>query len=114
MATFRLRHFSNPATLRSIEPERLLNLLDPYRAFFVGREYTLPATGGGDAIDYQALVDIFLTAADSGTPKELLDALFLIDEMSTSEGMDALLTAAASAGLALEAGDDYSPADVAV
>jgi hypothetical protein len=50
MATFRLRHFSNPATLRSIEPERLLSLLDPYRPFFAGRGYALPAAGAGEEL----------------------------------------------------------------
>lgn len=115
MATFRLRHFSDPHTLRSIEPERLLALLDPHRGFFDGRDYELPAAGGAADLDYPQLVDIFSTP-DAGTPKELLDALFLIDEMSTAEGMDSLLTAAESAGLDLELAvtDDHSPADVAV
>lgn len=115
MATFRLRHFSDPHTLRSIEPERLLALLDPHRGFFDGRDYELPAAGGAADLDYPQLVDIFSTP-DAGTPKDLLDALFLIDEMSTAEGMDSLLTAAESAGLDLELAvtDDHSPADVAV
>ncbi len=113
MATFRLRHFSNPTTLRSIEPERLLGLLDPYRPFFTERGCPLPAAGGGEEIDCQSLVDIFQTP-DASTPKDLLDALFLIDEMSTTEGMDSLLAAAESADLELESGDDHSPADIAV
>ncbi|MCL6503756.1 MAG: hypothetical protein K6T86_13825 [Pirellulales bacterium] len=47
----------------------------------------------------------------AGLPKDLLDALFLVDEMATPHGMDALLNAP---GLALEEGDDDSPADIAV
>ncbi len=115
MATFRLRHFSNPNTLRSIEPERLLALLDSHRGFFRGRGCELPAEGLAGDLDYQGLVDIFSTP-DAGTPKGLLDALFLIDEMSTTAGMDALLTAASTAGLDLELAstDDHSPADIAV
>lgn len=115
MATFRLRHFSNPSTLRSIDPERLVSLLTPHRSFFTGRGCPLPAPGDAAELDHQALVDIFSTP-DAGTPKELLDALFLIDEMSTTLGMDSLLEAASAAGidLQLNPGDNHSPADVAV
>jgi hypothetical protein len=115
LATFRLRHFSSPSILRSIDPDRLLALLGPHQEFFESRGLTLPAAGYAGDLEYEALVDIFSTP-DSGTPKELLDALFLIDEMSTAEGMDSLLTAAESAGidLNLPVDENHSPADVAV
>lgn len=113
MATFRLRHFSNPAILRSIEPERFLTLLDTHRQFFHDRGYPLPLQGNAAELNYQSLVDIFSTP-DASSPKELLDALFLIDEMSTAEGMDALLAAAAAAHLALDSNEESSPADIAV
>jgi hypothetical protein len=69
--------------------------------------------GTGDEIEFQQLVDIFMSP-DESTPRELLDSLFLVDEMSTPEGMDLLLDEATRAGLELELGDDNSPADVAV
>jgi hypothetical protein len=65
------------------------------------------------SIDYQALVDIFMSP-DTSTPKELLDALYLVDEMSTVEGMDSLLEAACAGHLALDPGSDHTPADIAV
>jgi hypothetical protein len=113
MATYRLRHFSNPSTLSSIEPSRLLALLEPYRDFFELRGSALPALENANTLDTHMLVEVFLSP-DVSTPRELLDALFLVDEMSTPEGMDLLLDEAARAGHELESGDDHSPADVAV
>lgn len=113
MATFRLRHFSNPGTVRSIAPERLLSLLDPHREFFAQRGCALPAAGEADQLDYHALVSVFLTP-DANTPRELLDALFLIDEMSTPEAMDSLIDAVVQSGRELDTDSDHTPADVAV
>lgn len=93
MATYRLLHFSNPLTLRSVASERLLSFLSPYRRFLVERGFELPAADAVEEIKYQQLIDIFMSPSEA-TPRELLDALFLVDEMSTHEGMDALIEAA--------------------
>lgn len=58
MATFRLRHFSNPQVLRGVAPHRLLAFLNPYRDFFIGRDYELPADVS-EELDYERLVNIF-------------------------------------------------------
>ncbi|GIW90017.1 MAG: hypothetical protein KatS3mg109_0449 [Pirellulaceae bacterium] len=113
MPTFRLRHFSNPETLKAIAPQHLLNFLAPFRAFLASRNCALPPLASPDGLDHQALVDIFMSP-DGNTPKDLLDALFLVDEMSTPEGMDALLDAAETAQLPLGPGADHSPSDIAV
>ncbi len=121
MATLRLRHFSNPQTLRAISPRRLVRFLEPFRNFLVSRKFHLPTeenTKDGKSqetqcIDYQALVQVFMTP-DEGTPRELLDGLYLVDEMSTPESMDDLLVAAEAAKLELDPDMDHSPADIAV
>jgi hypothetical protein len=113
MATYQLRCFSNPLTLRAILPERLLAFLNPFRTFFAVRGYTLPQAEPAVEIDYPRLVSIFMSP-DSNTPRELLDALFLVDEMATPEGMDVLLEAVAAENLTLDPGSDHSPADIAV
>ncbi len=113
MATFRLRHFSNVGTLKSIAPERLLALVTPHHEFFSRRGYSLPVKGHADQFDYQELVRIFMTP-DANSPRELLDALFLIDEMSTPEAMDSLIGALIKGGHKLDDASDQSPADVAV
>lgn len=113
MAAYRLRHFSNPATLRSIAPERLLAFLTPYRSFLAERGYELPPAEAEEEIEYQRLIDIFMSPSEV-TPRELLDALFLVDEMSTHEGMDALIEAAGREGITLDDGGENSPADIAI
>jgi hypothetical protein len=110
MATFRLRRFSNPEILQAIAPRRLLAFLEPHRAFFEARGLGLPRAPTPRAIDYERLVNLFM-APETGFPKELLDALFLVDEMATPHGMDALLD---TPGLSLEEGAEDSPADIAV
>lgn len=111
MATFRLRHFANPQTLRAIAPGRLLQFLNPFRDYFGMRGYELPAVGSVEEFDYQALVDIFMSP-DEESPAELLDALFLVDEMSTHDAAHDLL--GAGEYLPLDADDDLSAADIAV
>jgi len=110
MATYRLRHFSSPQVLRAIAPDQLRAFLEPHRAFLASRGYELPTD---EEIDYQALIGVFMAPSES-TPRELLDALFLVDEMSTHEGMDTLIEAANAEGLVLDEGEEHSPADIAI
>lgn len=112
MATFALRRFSNPPTLRSIAPDRLLEFLDPFKDFFSERGYPLPEAASGADINYQALVDIFMSPS-ANTPKKLLDALFLVDEMSTPEDAAVLLEACEGKAV-FASGPDQSSADIAV
>lgn len=113
MATFNLRRFSDPDGLKQIRPENLLDLLRPHEAFFNGRKVKLPPDGHVDRLDYSALVSVFMTP-EPDTPRELADALFLIHEMATLEGMDALLDEAVKDGIVLNRNPDPTPADVAV
>jgi len=115
MGSYRLRHFTNLDVLRAIEPSRLIRFLEPFRSFFAARGYALPpANAAGEVrIDYPQLVNIFLAPKDD-SPRELLDALFLVDEMSTPEGMDELMEASGRERIVLDQGDDHSPADIAV
>ncbi|MCS7168091.1 MAG: hypothetical protein RMI91_11855 [Gemmatales bacterium] len=113
MATFSLRRFSCPETLRAIAPERMLAFLEPYRQFFQSRGVPLPANVSDGNLDYEKLAAILITP-DSKTPSELIDALYYVDEMATPEGMDSLLAEAGHRKLKLAPGPDQSPADIAV
>jgi hypothetical protein len=113
MATFTLRRFSCPETLKAIAPARLLNFLKPHRRFFLTRGMTLPQSASNGELDYEELAKVFMTP-DTKTPKDLIDALYFVDEMATPEGMDALLAEAKQRKLKLGAGSDHSPADIAV
>ena len=116
MATYSPRHFSHPEVLKTIHPKHLLALLEPHDEFFAKRGVSLPLDAGespGDGIDYKALVHVFMTP-DDDTPVPLNDALYLINEMTSTEGMDALLDAVRERGLRLDGDADRTPADVAV
>ncbi|MEK6675071.1 MAG: hypothetical protein AABZ47_05375 [Planctomycetota bacterium] len=113
MATFNLRRFSDQDGLKTIRPDHLLALLRPHESFFGARKVNLPPDSHVDGLDYNALVSVFMTPG-SDTPKELADALFLIHEMATPEGMDALVDEAAKNGVVLNRSPPSTPADLAV
>ena len=113
MATYNLRRFSNPETLKHIAREHLLSLLSPHEEYFAKRGMTLPRSSSRDSLDYEGLVGILMTP-DTGTPKEMAEALFFINEMATAEGMACLLEEAERLGIAITGVPAPSPADVAV
>jgi hypothetical protein len=113
MAMFRLRRFSRPESLKAIAPEQLIAFLRPYERYFASRGVMLPPACSAEKLDYSGLVKAFLSP-DSKTPQQLIDALYLVDEMATPEGMDALLDEVARQNLMLTTGSDHSPEDVAV
>ena len=113
MATYKLRRFSNPETLRTISREHLLSLLGPHRSFFADRGLALPPPETKEILDYEGLASIFMTP-DTDTPKPLAEALFFINEMATPKGMECLLEAAENAGIQIVGTPAPTPGDVAV
>jgi hypothetical protein len=113
MATFRLRHFSSPETLRAIHPDHLLRFLDPHRPYLAQRGVILPAVGSGQLPNYEALTHVLMTP-DSVVPDALIDALYHVDEIATPDGMDSVLQLVSTRGLSLDVTGNESPADVAV
>ena len=113
MGTFTLRRFSCPETLKAIAPKRLLTFLKPYRRFFILRGVTLPQSATDEDLGYEELARLFMMP-DAKTPKDLIDALYFVDEMATTDGMDALIDEAKKRGLKLAGGSNHSPADIAV
>lgn len=137
MATFSLKRFAHQETLKSIRPDHLLALLGRHGAYFTRRGVNLAGTGSvlrvaepmasyGTAvatsepaagIDYEGIARVLMTP-DETTPRELVDDLFFVDEMSAHENMDALREESSKLPPAqrkkLELGPDPTPADVAV
>jgi hypothetical protein len=105
MAAVQLRRFSKPKVLRSIQPSRLRAFLAPFRGYLVRRGFDIPLDEG---FDYERLADI-LMSPDVATPPQLVEALCIVDEMSTNDTMDDLLSEAPTTD-----GRELSPADVAV
>lgn len=116
MATFRLQSFSHAEVLRMADRSRLLQLLDPFRSFFDKRNCPLPPIDGNTPINYEKLIGVFMNPDDSTerTPQTLIDTLYVIDEMATTEGMDALLNAVRDADIRLDGNRADTPIDVAI
>ena len=92
MATFNLRRFSKPDTLRKIGREHLLKFLEPHAVYFSGRGLELPSVDNGNELDYNGLSRVLMTP-DANTPDDLSEALYYINEMSTPECFDKILDA---------------------
>lgn len=108
MATFNLRRFANPETLRTIDERHLRALLGPHASYLSSRGVHLEPER---PLDHDALASVLL-APDDATPESLVSALYLVHETSTPGHMAALLEAL-PAGL-LDAAPDATPADVAI
>lgn len=113
MAAFSLRRFTKPETLCNVSHNSLLLLLSPYRDYFAGRGLELPVPGGGGALDHERLVSIFLTP-DMAMPLDLVESLYLINELATPTGMDSILHEAKLQGIYLSVPWKATPMDVAV
>src|ERR1700694_61200 len=108
MANYSLRRFSRPEPLRAIDPTRLTDFLRPHRGFLAARGLTFPGPGTPRQLDYQGLVRAFLSP-DEQTPRDLIAALCLVDEMATADGMDSLLAEAERQGIKLNPDSEHSP-----
>lgn len=137
MATFSLKRFAHQEILKSIRPDHLIALLGRHGNYFARRGVNLVASGPvlrvaepvaaygtavassdpPDDLDYEGLARVLMTP-DETTPRELVDDLFFVDEMSAPENMDSLREEIAKLPPAqrkkLELGPDPTPADVAV
>ncbi len=136
MATFNLRRFASPDALRHIQEENLRGLLSRHAAYFKKRGVELngaapsrvaeplapygnsPAGAADhDGLDYETLAGVLVTP-DDDTPPALVDALYMIHEMSTDESMQVLLDANANLPekdrINFNGAPDLTPADVAI
>ncbi|MBP8131396.1 MAG: hypothetical protein KA184_17590 [Candidatus Hydrogenedentes bacterium] len=113
MAAFSLRRFTKPETLRLMSREHLLALLSPYRDYFASRGLTVPGHGENIPLDCDRLVAVFLSP-DMSMPMELVESLYLINELATPKGMDAILREARGEGIHLSLPWKPTAMDVAI
>jgi len=104
--SLKLKSFAQPDWLKRIQPQNLLQLLEPHRLFFDMKRFTLP-TKMEDEIDYLALAGI-LAQPDEDMPSDLVEALHVVGNFSSDEYFDDLLKIAQHAGLTVDS-DDTSP-----
>lgn len=110
MPRFFPRRFSHPESLKTISSANLIALLLPYRDYLAGRGLQILPPEGSE-IDYEVLVEILMNP-DAAMPRELMECLYYVHEMSTPEIMIQLLDEMPEGLLAQ--GVEVSPADVAV
>ena len=113
MATFHLRRFSQPAMLRKIAPQHLINFFRPYANYLAARGITLPDATDGHALPYEA-ISVVLLHPDSNTPPEMAEALYYINEMSTPEGFDLIQDAIAGTDIDGRIGEESAYGDLAL
>ena len=102
MATLAPRRFAEVDRLKIMSPSYLRALLLPHAVYLESRGVLLPSIEDGE-IDLVMLSGVLMNP-DENMPPRLVDALYLINEMATDEGMDALLEAVQRSGRSLEAG----------
>jgi hypothetical protein len=112
MAKFQLRRFTNPDLLKTIAPERLVRLLEPWREYFAGRGLRLPSNSLGN-LDCDALAHI-LIAPDESVPNDMVDTFYYVHETASEEDLDALLDLAKSRNVKIECDPGTTVADVAI
>jgi len=100
MASFKLRRFTNPDLLKTIAQGRLLEFLRPWRDYLASRGLEFPINGSA-SVDCDALAHILIDP-DATVPKDMIGALYCIDETASTEDMEALLDLAKSRGVDLE------------
>jgi hypothetical protein len=112
MSHLRLRRFSRPEVLRTIDADRLRELLAPYASELSRRGFNLPKNSG-QQVNCLHLAEL-LADPSIALPDELSDALHLIDEMATADGLDRITAACQLRGRPLDTRFKLTPADAAV
>jgi hypothetical protein len=96
----KLKSFAQPDLLKRIQPENLLVLLEPHRHFFELKKFSLPVAPENE-IEYLTLGAI-LAQPDEDMPSDLVEALYVIGNLSGDECFDDLLKIAQHAGLEID------------
>jgi hypothetical protein len=112
MPAFNTRRFTEPKVLRGIERHRFIQFLRRFEDYLSRCGATIPDPDGEEEIDYDRLSTVLASPAHD-PPLELVDALYLLADLSTDEGLNALLEAVSGMDIDMS-GDDHTPADVAL
>lgn len=112
MSIIRFKRFTRPQALHAVGRDLLLRFFDKFQTQSTERRLVLPVADLPDCEWFGALARLFSTP--EALPDGLVEALYSIDEMSTSEGQEQLEAAVADARLALEVGAGATRHDLAL
>lgn len=102
--------FTHWTALREIHRAHLHPIVLPHAEYLAAHGVALPADPA--ALDYERL-GLFLLDLPYDAPPLLVDGLYHVHEMATQEGAEALIDAAAAAGIELSTVHGLAPADIA-
>lgn len=114
MPQLRFRNFSSLAFLQSVDKQRFLApLLAGHAEYFARHGINVAALGDDDDSDLR-LMQVF-TQPDEEMPAELLEVLYMLDDMADEAGHDDILDEAERIGADLSGlDDDLPPGDFAI
>jgi len=114
MARLRFKNFSDLAFVQSIDkPRHLKPLLVKHREYFSRQGIDVTKLSNGDSVD-RKLLQVF-TQPDEEMPADLLDALYVLDDLADESGHDRILSEAERQGVDLNGKvDDASPGEFAI
>ena len=110
MSTFNPRRFAQVDVLRQIDPRNLREFLGCHSTYLTGRGFSFTVDANGD-LDLEKLAAILLQPTED-VDTELVEALFILHELSGDDRFEELCRLAEEAGVSV--GPDSSPADIAL
>jgi hypothetical protein len=108
----RYKRFTQPRVLQKIGRQLLHRLFEPFAEKLQKAGLSLPSSALPDNEYYQQWAGLLLSP--EGLPDDLNEALFAIEEMATSEGLDRLQSAIAQSDLKCEFDSASTPEDLAL
>lgn len=109
MAIFNPRLFTSPDRLKAISPEYLIQLFTSWAPYLAARGLHLPQMTS-DSFPFESLSQILMTPTD-GAPKDMVDALYYIDELSDLDFEDVKVLAS-RVGLEFDPQPNLTAADL--
>ena len=109
MAKFDPRLFTSPDRLKAISPEYLIQLFTPWAPYLAARGLPIQQLSAAE-FPFESLSRILMTPTD-GAPKDMVDALYYIDELADLE-FEEVQAAATKTGVELSPQDKLTTADL--
>jgi len=109
MAKFDPRLFTSPDRLKAISPEYLIQLFTPWAPYLAARGLPIQQLSAAD-FPFESLSRILMTPTD-GAPKDMVDALYYIDELSDLD-FEEFRVVASKAGVELDPQQKLTTADL--
>jgi hypothetical protein len=114
MATLNLRRFTKYETLTAIRPTHLLRLLEPYQDFIISRGVPWRSADCAAAdFPYAQIAQVLMTP-DAAMPTELTEALYVIHEMASPAGHEAMIEALNQGMIGLDLPENATALDLAI